>query len=69
MKVYNWDTGFERFFDKEMKGRKFFDVVVGSGKPQRLYPESNAELKECRNNVGKFGLNRSLGSLYPEQIR
>lgn len=69
MKTYNWDAGFETFFDKEESGRPYFDVVVGSGKPQRVYPESKAELKKCRDNVSKFGLNRPLGSYYPEGIR
>jgi hypothetical protein len=66
MKKYNWDYGFERFEDKaEPAGSVFFDVHVGMGRPQRLYPETPAELAECRAQVSTCV--NSLGSLSPEK--
>jgi hypothetical protein len=68
MKKFNWDYGFEKFDDGlEPVGAAFFDVRVGSGHPQRLYPETPAELAECRAQVSTCV--NSLGSLSPEKHR
>jgi hypothetical protein len=65
MRKFDWDYGFERFLDREMVGGTFFDVVVGNGRPQRLYPESPQEFDDCLRNVTSTNLNPTLGSLYP----
>jgi hypothetical protein len=68
MKKFNWDYGFEKFDDGlEPVGAAFFDVHVGLGRPQRLYPETPAELRECRAQVDTCVNN--LGALAPEKHR
>ena len=65
MKKYNWDYKFESFLDRKESG-VFFDVYVGSGRPQRLYPET-AQSVTRRFNRGITrlkmmpGLMRSVG--------
>jgi hypothetical protein len=68
MRKYNWNYEFEKFDDGfEPVGSSFFDVRVGLGRPQRLYPETPAELAECRAQVDTCV--NALGSLSPEKRR
>lgn len=69
MKTVNLDKECQAFLDKKQLGKVFFGVYVGSGQPQRLYPETTDELRECLSNVRKSGLNPGLGDLYPPSIR
>ena len=69
MKTFNWDYGFEGFLDKSMAGKTFYDVHVGSGRPQRIYPETDGEVSECRENVAASPINPGLGELTPARVR
>ena len=69
MKTFNWNYGFESFLDKSMSGKTFYDVRVGSGRPQRLYPETSAEVAECEQRVAARPINPGLGELTPARVR
>ena len=69
MKKYNWDDGFNSFHDKKEVGKVFFEVNVGAGRPQRLYPETGIELRDCLKGLTKSPLNPALGDLLPPGIR
>ena len=69
MKTVNYDAKWESFLDSKEAGKVYFGVYIGKGRPQRLYPETTTELRECLSNVSQSALNPTLGSLYPAAIR
>ena len=66
MKVYNWDYGVESFLDRK-EGNIFFDVEVGLGRPQRLYPETQEEFQEMWEKRVRYPLNPEIGRLWPSR--
>ena len=68
MRTYNYNTVLDSFLDSKEAGNPFYTVTVGSGNPQRLYPETAQDVADCEKKVFR-GVNRPLGTLSPGRLR